>query len=94
MPFIHSIVAKAVLAVASVVFLVASASVAPARAADVKLQTERYTIPSGDQASTFTSATSIRLESRRLRLTKSCSMSMARLIRPRPLSTCRSRAYR
>ena len=62
MPFIHSIVAKAVLAVASVVFLVASASVARARAADVKLETESYTIPSGDQASTFTSATSIRLE--------------------------------
>ena len=40
MPFIHFNVAKAVLVVASVVFLVASASAAPARAADVKLETE------------------------------------------------------
>jgi len=48
MPFVHSMVARAFLAAASVVFLVASASVAPARAAEVKLETESYTIPSGD----------------------------------------------
>jgi hypothetical protein len=48
MPFIHSIVARVFLAAASVVFFAASASVAPARAADVKLETESYTIPSGD----------------------------------------------
>jgi hypothetical protein len=47
MSFIHSIVARAVIATSSVFFFVASASVAPARAADVKLETESYTIPSG-----------------------------------------------
>jgi pimeloyl-ACP methyl ester carboxylesterase len=52
MPFIHSIVihsivARAFLAAASVLFFVASASV-PARAAEVKLEAESYTIPSGD----------------------------------------------
>jgi hypothetical protein len=48
MPLIHSIVAKAFLAAATVLFFVASASVVPARAADVKLEAESYTIPSGD----------------------------------------------
>src|ERR1035441_8429993 len=37
MPFIHSIVARAFLAAASVLFFVASASVVPARAADMIL---------------------------------------------------------
>jgi pimeloyl-ACP methyl ester carboxylesterase len=48
MLFIYSIVARAFLAAASVLFFVASASVVPARAADVKLEAESYTIPSGD----------------------------------------------
>jgi pimeloyl-ACP methyl ester carboxylesterase len=47
MLFIHSIAARAFLAAASVLFFVASASV-PARAAEVKLEAESYTIPSGD----------------------------------------------
>jgi pimeloyl-ACP methyl ester carboxylesterase len=48
MSFIHSIVAGAAVATSSVFVFAASANVTPAQAADVKLETESYTIPSGD----------------------------------------------
>ena len=48
MSLIHSIVAGVVRATSTIFVFVGSASVASAQASDVKLETESYTIPSGD----------------------------------------------